>query len=353
MHVLWLALGAGIGALLYSLLRGFGTTRAVAVAATFAFATNPYAVYVHGWTATLAELLWVGFTLGLGRIVLATARDARVVPAVAASLGTVLALLSKEAALAIAPLLLLAWGTSGRESRWGAAFVGALLPTVVYLGLRLPALLLEPRPFDGYAWSLGAIPLRWLEMQTWPYLVTTFELVGVMQASGTRLFGAILVAALLAVCVGRASTRLLVVSVAGGILAMGPALVLLQPYPQYGFAWSVLACACLALAWPRLSSSWRALMMLALLLPSWHGFNVQREMRRVGELESVFTPMLRALAVQPGQIRLHVEHAGDRWIYQRLLVPIGGTTTGPRISVVADPTTATHRIANLGGIVPL
>jgi hypothetical protein len=353
MHALWLVLGAGISALLYSLLRAGGTARGVAAAAVFAFAINPFAVYVHGWTATLAELLWVGFALGIGRCVLGVKRDARTLPALAGAIGTGLALMSKEAALAIAPLLLLAWWISAREPRWIASFCGALLPTVAYLGLRLPVLLFDPRPFDGYAWSLGAIPTRWIEMQTWPFLVTTFELVGVMQASGMRLLLATTLAALLAVCIRRASIRLLVVFFVGGILSMGPSLVLLQPYPQYGYAWSALACACLALAWPRSTKPWRAALLLALLLSGWHGFNVQREMRRVGELERGFTPTLRELASQPTPLRLYVENAGDAWIYERLLVPIEGIDTAPRAALVVDPNLATHRIAIDGNIVPL
>jgi hypothetical protein len=211
--------------------------------------------------------------------------------------------------------------------------------------------LFDPRPFDGYAWSLAAIPARWFEMQVWPFLVTTFELVGVMQASGARLAFAVTIAALLALAIGRVSVRLLIVFVAGGGLAMGPALLLLQPYPQYGYAWSALACACLACAWPRLATGWRALLLLALLLSGWHGFNVQREMRRVGELEREFTPALHALAAQPIALRLHAERARDAWIYRRLLVPIEGHGATPRATLVADPAFATHRIEVDGGIV--
>lgn len=351
MHLLWLLLGSGIGALLYSSLRRFGTTRGVAAAAVFAFATNPFAVYVHGWTATLAELLWVGCALGIGRIVVDAAPQARAVPAAAALIATSLALMSKEAALAIAPLLLLAGWLSGGETRWRAAFVGSLLPTLAYLAWRLPVLLFDPRPFDGYAWSLAALPARWIEMQIWPFLVTTFELSGVMRSSVPRLLLATSLAALLAVCLGRASRRLLLVFIVGGTLAMGPALVLLQPYPQYGYAWSIVACISLALVFPRLPAAWRALPLLALLLSGWHGFNVQREMRRVGELERVFTPSLQAHVAGQDRLRLHVDRASDAWIYQRLLVPVERDAVGARATLVADPTLATHRITADGEIV--
>src|SRR5690606_7562609 len=158
-----------------------------ALAAVVAFAANPFAVYVHGWSATLAELLWLGFGLAIARVVFAQPREARLVPALAALVGTGLALASKEAALAIAPLLALAWWRARRPPRWAAAARAALVPTLAYLALRVSTLLFDPRPSDGYAWSLAALPLRWFEMQAWPYLATSFELGGVHLASWPRL----------------------------------------------------------------------------------------------------------------------------------------------------------------------
>jgi hypothetical protein len=353
MHLLWLTLGACVGAMLFWVLRGFGTSRGVAAAAVFAFLANPFAVYVHGWTATLAELLWVGLALGIARVVLGAPRGARLIPALAGCIGSGLALMSKEAALAIAPLLLLAWWMSQRERRWGAACVGALLPSLAYLALRLSMLLFDPRPFDGYAWSLAAIPSRWFEMQTWPFLFTSFELTGVARASPARLGVAVATAALLVVAAWRADRRLAAIHVVGGAVAIGPALVLVQAYPQYGYAWSALACACLASAWPRLTLPWRAVLMLALLLSTWHGFNIQREMRRVGELERRFTPTILAAASLGVPLRLQVERAGDAWIYQRLLLPVSGEAPDGSAQLVTDPARATHRIASDGRVVPI
>lgn len=353
MHLLWLALGAGVCALLYATLRGFGLARPGAAAAIAAFAANPFAVYVHGWTATLAELAWVACALGLACVVLRVRRESLAVPAVAGLAFASLALMAKEAALAIAPLLLLAWAVRGREPRWLAACIGAAIPTLAYLVSRLSMLLFDPRPFDGYAWSPAAIPLRWLEMQTWPFLVTSFELGGVMRASSSRLGLAIGVATLLALVAFRAHRRLGIGFVIGGLLAIGPALVLLQPYPQYGYAWSALACACLAAAWPRVGTPSRATLLVALVLSSWHGFNVQREMRRVGELERAFTPSLRDAARREAALHLYVEAPRDAWIYRRLLVPVELGSTGSGASVVVERGLATHRVAADGRVIPL
>ena len=107
-HALWIALGFGVCALLFAVLRRAGLAPRMALFGAAAFALNPYAIYVHGWVATLAELLWTACALGIAWFVLAAQRGSRTA-AVAVFLLTSLALLAKETALAIAPLLGLAW----------------------------------------------------------------------------------------------------------------------------------------------------------------------------------------------------------------------------------------------------
>lgn len=326
MHVLWIVLGGAICVLLFLCLRAAGATRALAGVAAAVFALNPYAVYVHGWTATLAELLWVGFGLALVLIVMRVDREARLVPAIAGLVLAGLALLSKEAALALLPLLALASWLSRGERRWLAATLGAALPTLVYLLLRGPLLLFGERPFDSYAWSLAATPVRWSEFMLWPFLVTAFELDGVARASSARIALAAVMALTLFAIAFRAGNRTGIALLLGGGIAIGPALVLLHAYPQYGYAGSLLSVACLALAWPRLVAVARTGLMVATLLAGWHGFNVQREMRRVGEIESCFSPSLRAwLAQRPTSSRiLRPQQPSDAWIYERLSLAAPG-----------------------------
>jgi hypothetical protein len=351
MHSLWVALGGGVCMLLFLCLRAAGATRCLAAAGAAGFAMNPFAVYVHGWTATLAELLWVGSGLVLALVVLRAPTGARRGPATAGLVLGTLALLSKEAALALLPLLILAWWLSGRERRWLAAALGAALPTLAYLLLRGPLLLFGERPFDSYVWSLAAVPMRWTEFLLWPFLVTSFELDGITRASPARLALAAAMALTLVAIACRAGPRFGIALLLGGGIAIGPALVLLQAYPQYGYAGSLVTVACLALAWPRIGAVARTSLLLASLLAGWHGFNVQREMRRAGELEAEFTPALEDVLRQRGSARLVAERGPDAWIYRRLaLVTPVNPGAERRVVVVTDRAAATHVIRADGRI---
>ena len=316
-HALWVLLGFGVCALLYAVLRRAGAPWRVAAAGAAAFALNPYAAYVHGWVATLAELLWTACALAIACFAFDPRRTPRQV-AMAAFAFTTLALLAKETALAIAPLLALAWALT-RAARWRAALLGSLAPTGVYLALRLPTLLFAPRPDGAYAWSLANAPLRWAEFELWPLIPTVLEMTSLPLASPARLAAIAAIAVLLILAVARADRRLGILLTAGTAIALGPALVLATGYPQYGYAASALACACVALAWPALRRPGRAIVLLVLLLSTWHGANVQREMLRVGRLEARFTPSLRPLIEQRGDVLTLVPSVGsDAWVYRRL-----------------------------------
>lgn len=316
-HALWVVLGFGICALLFAVLRRAGTAPRIAFAAAAAFALNPYAAYVHGWVATLAELLWTACALAIAWFAFDARRSAREL-AIAAFVFTTLALIAKETALAIPALLALAWLLT-RERRWLVGLLGSLLPTASYLALRLPILLYAPRPDGAYAWSLANVPVRLVELHTWPLMPTVLEMTALPTGSALRLVAAALIAILLIAAVLNTNRRLGALLIAGTALALGPATVLATGYPQYGYAASALACACIAMAWPAMRSFSRAVVLLALLLSTWHGANVQREMLRVGRLEANFTPSLRPLIEQPGEVLTLVPAIpSDDWVYQRL-----------------------------------
>ncbi len=80
------------------------------------FVLSPYAVYTHGWVGCIADLLWVGCALLLASCVQHTKRP--LVAVFAAALLMAIALLAKEAAFAIPPLLALAWWFDGRKPKW-------------------------------------------------------------------------------------------------------------------------------------------------------------------------------------------------------------------------------------------
>ncbi len=347
-HALWLAFGFAVCALLFIAMRRVRIDARVAAIVTAAFALNPFAVYVHGWVATLGELLWTACALSIAICVLGAEKTAWRRPATAAFALTLMALLSKEAALAIAPLLALAWLLSQRERRWAAAFAGSALPTLAYLALRLPVLLHAPRPDGAYSWSLLMIPQRWAEIQAYPFLTTALEMNAVGNASVTRLAFAIVVASLVVWSVLRADLRVAALYLFGGAIAIGPAIVLQAGYPQYGYAFSALACACLGATWPRTTATGRSVLLFALLLSTWHGANVQREMRRVGEIEAVFSPALRELLAETSSDPLILAASRDAWIYRRLTEHLPHATQ--RIVIVTAPAPAGFRIAENGAI---
>jgi hypothetical protein len=313
-------------------------------------------VFVHSWVATLADLLWVGFGLGIAALVRRGARDAIFSPLFVAAIGTAGALLAKEAALALTPLLALAWWLSGRERRWLAATAGSLLPTLIYLGLRLPVLLFPDRPPELYSWSPTVIPIRWAEAMLFPWMPTQLDLYNVANSAGWRLAWASGVALALIVCTWRASPRLALVYVAGGAIAFGPTLTLQSGSPQYGYGYSVLACVCLALAWPRLQRTAQGVLLFAVLISTWHGFNMQREFRRIGQLQAQFSPALAAhlrRLAPDARVRLWPEQ--DRHVYQRLTTAIPhyrGVVFGERVLLASSPDQADLRIAPDGSLHP-
>jgi hypothetical protein len=345
-HALWVVLGFGICALLFAVVRRAGATPRVAFAAAAAFALSPYAAYVHGWVATLAELLWTAGAFAIAWFAFDTRRSARAL-LIVAFVFTALALLAKETALAIPALLALAWALT-RERRWRAALLGSLVPTAIYLVLRLPVLLYAPRPDGAYAWSLANIPLRIAELHVWPLVPTVLEMTSLPLANPLRLGAIALIALSLLAVVLYANRRLGVLLVVGTALALGPAIVLATGYPQYGYAASALACACIAMAWPAMRVLARGIVLFALLLSTWHGANVQREMLRVGRLEANFTPSLRPPLQQPGErLVLVPDSASDAWVYWRLSTSLPYAqreveirTTGEGVRVAPDGTVA-------------
>lgn len=342
LHPLWLALGGGVALLLRSCLRALRLGPGIATGAALAFAASPFAVFVHGWVATLADLLWVGLGLIGARMVLALDPQRVGVPLALALATTAAALLAKEAALALAPLAALAWWLSGFERRWMAATIGAALPALLYLLLRLPVLAQHDGGDSAYAWGLASVPARWIEMLLWTFLPTVPEPLPWSALPGRRaLLAALVVLALLA-CAFRASWRTGAGLLLGGAVALGPALALGFSSPQYGYGHAAVACAALALAWPRLDRPGHAVLMFALLVSSWHAWNVQRGMRRAGEIEARFTPTLQQARAGALQVALLPEREGDAWLYRRLAMPL--TDGEPAGVVVSDPAHATHRV---------
>ena len=339
-HFVIVASGALVAALLATVLRRFGASVAASVVATLLFALGPYAAYVHGWVGTLGDLLWVGCALSCAWC--ATRAWPAWALAGAALLLTVFALLAKEAALSIPALAAVAAMLDvARRRRWLAVLAGSAIPALAYLALR-HGVLANVAPQDAaYAWDLAHLPQRWLEYQLYPPNLPVFEAHNTLSRgfdARTGVSAALWLA--LVVALARAHWRWAAGFVLGGIAALGPVLVLGNAGNQYAYGFAALTAGVVALAWPRLPRWGRGVAWLLALLLVVHGLNVMRQVRRVGEVQAVFSPALAAAVADagPGTV-LRLSPAADAapWMFQRLARDIPsyrGVAIGSRVRIV-------------------
>lgn len=360
MHSLWVLMGSVIAAGLSWLLLRMGLGVRVAAIAGLVFALNPYAAYVHGWVATLADLLWVGAALALAAELQARRRaeaeGAKGVALRAAAWAfalTALALLAKESALAMPALVGLAWLLAGRGRVLAAATAGSGLIATAYLALRAGALM-APGESSGYALAPAAAPMNFAAYALYLPVPASFEVNTVWLRSVSQLTVAALLMLGLVAAVVRASPRLGLAMVLGAVLSVAPVLVLPQASTQYGYGFSLWLVACTALAWPRLGRPGRGLVWVLCVLLVWHGARVQGEMRGVGDRQAVFQPALvAALAAHEGPLRLQ-RNRQFGWAYERLThgVPAWrGQAIGDRVVWVEDAELADYWVAEDGGLV--
>ena len=358
-HALWVVLGTGNGLLLFAVLGRWGLRpRAAAFGAVF-FLLGPVAAHVHGWTASLADLLWVGALLVIALLALGGrgAPATRLAKAGAIALLCTAGLLAKEAAVVIPGLCAVAWLLSVDRRLWGLATIASAGPVLAYLILRV-AIIDAGASGTAYAWSLSPVPVRWLEYQLYPFLPTTFEPLATLWASNKRLAVAGLLCLLVHGLAFRAHWRLGLGLLLGVAAALGPVLLLGTSYAQYAYGASVVVAGCLAASAQMLPRGrLKALALGAIMLVStWHGVNVQRQIHRVGTIQAVFSPQLAALAaIDTGTpLRLHAPPE-DRWIYERLVHDVPGyrgVAHRRQAVIVGDGEPASHWISPSGGIMP-
>jgi len=361
-HALWVAIGTLNAVLLFAMLRRWELPAEYAFAAALLFVLNPYSAYVHGWVGTLADLLWLAAMLCIASLALPRNADTRLAQAlrfIAIATLTALALLSKEAAVVIPGVCALAWLLAPEKRQWPLATVASALPVAIYLLLRV-GVIDAGASGSSYAWSLTDIPSRWLEYHLYSITPTVFEPASILLASPRRLaFVALLCLGLYAV-VFKAHWRLGLGLLAGGMVVLGPVLLLGYSAGQYGYGFGALACAIGAAAAWRLhgTRAFRAGLWLLALLLVWHGVNVQRTMRHVGQLQAVFSSQLAMLASQPAStpLRLRSETTNEDWVYQRLSHEIPayrGQTIRRQIEIAGRDQPADYLIAADGSIRPL
>lgn len=346
-HAVIVAWGALNAALLARLGMGFGVPRRAAVIGALAFALGPYAAYVHGWVATIGDLIWLGCGLLIGILVQGSRRAGPA--ALVATALTALALLGKEAAISIPPLLAVAWWFDGRRRTWLAALLGASAIVVGYLLLRQGVLLHGAREGVQYAVSFSNVPARWLEYQLFA------QLPGVPETFVTFLRGwnaQVVVAALLwlalLAALWRASPRHAAIFLLGGVAALAAVLPLARSWNHYGYAFAALAAMTVAAAW-RGSAQWgRVVIGIVAALGLAHGAIIMAMMYRVGEIQSRFSPALARAVDDPAMalpLRLRIAPDARAWIFERLVHEVPsyhGVAIGDRVTIVGGDAAADY-----------
>lgn len=344
-HAVLVAAGALNAALLFAVGRGFGVPARQAMAGALVFVLSPYAVYTHGWVGCIADVLWVGCALVLGLCVQRSSRP--LVAGGAAALLTAIALLAKEAAFAVPPLLALAWWFDGRKREWLFAMLAAVAVAALYLGLRVDVLLNAPREGSQYVLSAWHVPWRWLEYQLFPPIVPLQEAITSLQRPLPALIAAILWLGLIA-SLWQAGRRYVALFLLGGIAALLPVLPLGSAWNHYAYGFAALAAMTLAAAWPRASRNGRIAMGVFALLTVLHGGAVMWRMQQVGRIQSVFSPALaRAVRAHSEAAPLVLRIGPDikPWIVQRLTHDIpryDGIEIGDRVRLASDGETADY-----------
>ena len=338
-HAVLVAAGALNAALLCVVGRGFGIPPRQATFGALVFVLSPYAVYTHGWVGCIADVLWVGCALLLALCVQRSNKP--LLAAVAAALLTALALLAKEAAFAIPPLLALAWWFDGRKPKWLFAMLSAGAVAAIYLGLRIDVLLNAPREGSQYVLSTWHVPLRWLEYQLFPPIVPLQEAITTLQRALPAWIAGILWLGLLT-ALWQAGRRYVALFLLGGIAALLPVLPLGSAWNHYAYGFAALAAMTGAAAWPHASRLGRIAIGVFAMLTALHGGAVMWRMQQVGHIQSVFSPALaEAVRMHSGAepVVLHVGSGIKPWIVQRLTHDIpryDGIAIGDRVRLAGD-----------------
>jgi hypothetical protein len=362
-HAVLVAWGAANAALLYAIGRRAGVDARAAAVAALVFALGPYAVVVHGWVGTIGDLAWMSCALAIAWVGLrgrVPTVGALAGVAVFAAVATAVGLLAKEAALSIPVLAAVAWAFT-RDRRWGAATVGALLATAVYLALRLDVLLDAQQQPDLYAAKVSNIVVRWVEYQIFSPMVRAIEAHQTLTQSRPLylVVSALLWCAWLA-AMWRASRRLAAFAIVAGGAALGPVLLLGNAWNHYGYGFAAVMAMCGGAAWTR-TARWGQMSLGTYgLLVVLHGIVVMGTMLEVGRVQAVFSPALaQALRARPADaapLRVRPDPDAKAWIFVRLTHDIpayDGVQIGDRVTLVGASDPADAVIAPDGHLVPV
>jgi len=317
MHLVFVALGSANAWLLARVLRDAKVPQRTCDAAALVFALSPCAVYVHGWTGTLADLLTLALLLIAARLI----QRATTASALAATLSVALALFAKESAIVLPALLIFA--AHGQPARRAARVAIALSAAIVvaYLAVRLPVLAQSASANPAYAWSLRNIVPRTVEYLLYPFMPPLFEIASLTKASLARIAVAAASVALLLYALATRGARWPIAWLAGFLAALAPVLVLPIAYDQYAYLASALGVAIAAAAWPELRRPPRGILAMLAAIVVAHGAAVMWRMVGVGIVErNLHADLVDIVRHDPATpIVVAPADARDAWLVQRLL----------------------------------
>lgn len=344
-HLALVAWGTLNALLLCIVGRGFGLPPWPAAMGALVFVLGPFASFTHGWVGCIGDVLWLSCALLICVLVQRTHR--RLCAALVAAILTGTALLAKEAAFAIPPLLALTFWLDGRKQTWLAAMLASALVATGYLGLRLDALLHAPHEGAQYALSALNLPQRWLEYQLFAPIPPLLESFTTLQRSGPALLAGLLWLTLLA-SLWQANRRLTMLFLLGGIAALLPVLPLASSWNHYGYGFAAITAMSVAAAWPQASRMGRVMIATFACLSALHGASVMLRIQQVGNIQAVFSPALaHVLRTHPAGITLQLAPDAKDWIFVRLTHNIPsyqGVAIGNRVRIVPTNTPADYRI---------
>jgi hypothetical protein len=353
MHFVFVALGIANAWLLSRVLVARGIPERISTAAAIVFALSPYAIYVSGWVATLGDLLTLGFgliaALAIQRSVATPRLSAASGHAIASAALVALALFSKESAIVLPALLLLAAPPAISYRRIACAVAPSALVVAIYLALRLPALSAGAAVSPAYAWSLDHIPARFAEFLLYPFMPPLFEISPTLDKSAPRIAAAALCVVVLLVALRSADRRAPFVWLVACVAALAPVLVLPTSYNQYGYLASAVAVGIVAGVWRKAPRAARAASLVLGAIMIVHGLSVMARIHRIGNVQrNLYADLVAALDASPAPIRIVASDPRDAWLPGRLLDEVDtwrGTRFIGRVHFSADdPANAADRL---------
>lgn len=324
-HALLVIWGSLNVVLLASIAGKYDLSSSTIIAAVMIFVLSPYVLYVHGWVATMADLLVMTSLLLMILCLLNIKRIWKQVLVVL--VFSVLAFMSKESALSIPALFLILWFFDGFKKSWLIAMLVSGIVAVVYLALRFPVLLQQPAE-THYSLSIWHIPLRWLEYHFY-WLIPNAEEPNTIFTRGLRstvLVVAMILASLM-VAIWQSHKKSALMWLAGSFALLFPVLPIASSASQYGYLFAAWTVFIFAGIW-KYGKKWhKSLLVFVVFLSIWHGLKTMSMMQKVGQIQSVFSVQLAETVSNyenTGTIKLSIDNESSRWIFKRLSHDIHG-----------------------------